>query len=302
MTEYERIAEKRGWSQQVQDEVKCDFLVTSKMRKVQLIGLDLLLEFDRVCREHQLKYFLIGGTLLGAIRHKGFIPWDDDIDVAMLRKDYEQFLEIAPHEFSEPYFLQTPDTDPGYYFSYTKVRNSNTSAISYPFRYENFNQGIAIDIFPLDNARLEDLEERYTKIDHLILENSANMRRSNPNPTEEDLRRMAKYPYRNPMEVWKEMDAEARRYEHEETEYVNIALCTIYVAPKLCYAKNLFDDVANACFEGYMLSVPSGYQEVLKQQYADYMVYPSVEQRGTWHSSVWIDPDVSYKSIQVNSL
>ena len=128
------------------------------------------------------------------------------------------------------------------------------------------------------------------------------MRRSNLHPTEDDLRRMAQYPYRNPMEVWKEMDAEARRYEQEETEYVNIALCTTYAAPKLCYPKKLFNDVTNIRFEGYLFPAPSGYREVLKHQYGDYMAYPPVEQRGTWHSSAWIDPDISYKSVKVNSL
>ena len=85
------------------EEIRCDFLVTKERKKIWAIGLDLLLEFDRVCKKYNLSYFLIHGSLLGAIRHNGFIPWDDDIDVAMLRSDYNNLMNIAAKEFSNQY-------------------------------------------------------------------------------------------------------------------------------------------------------------------------------------------------------
>ena len=77
------------------------------LRKAQLIMLDMLIEFDAICKKHQLQYWLDSGTLLGAVRHQGFIPWDDDIDICMERNDYQKFIQICSQELSKEYFLQT---------------------------------------------------------------------------------------------------------------------------------------------------------------------------------------------------
>ena len=94
----------------LQEETVCEFFVDSTRKKIWAIELDILIEFDRICKKHGLKYFLMCGTLLGAIRHKGFIPWDDDIDVAMPRDDFNK-LNTLQDEFKHPFFLQTPLTD-----------------------------------------------------------------------------------------------------------------------------------------------------------------------------------------------
>ena len=81
------------------------------IRDVQMIQLEILLEFDRICRKNNIKYQLFAGTLLGAVRHKGFIPWDDDIDVCLLRDDYEKFLDVCLRDLDPGFFLQTYETD-----------------------------------------------------------------------------------------------------------------------------------------------------------------------------------------------
>ena len=86
-----------------------------KLRQLQLVELEILNEFVRICDEYKLQYFLVGGTLLGAVRHQGFIPWDDDIDVAMPRQDYDSFAEICAKELKRQYFYQSADTDPNYF-------------------------------------------------------------------------------------------------------------------------------------------------------------------------------------------
>lgn len=123
--------------------------VEARLRKRQL---QILLEFDRICKAHRLPYVLFAGTLLGAIRHQGFIPWDDDVDVAMLRQDYERFLTICQRELSSEFFLQTTYTDPEYFNAFARLRSEGTIYLQSQYRYFDMHHGIFIDIFPFDNA------------------------------------------------------------------------------------------------------------------------------------------------------
>ena len=123
------------------------------MKKVWAIELDLLNQLLEVCKKHNIKIFASGGTMLGAVRHAGMIPWDDDIDMVMLREDYIKLCEVAPMEFKAPYFFQTEYTDPGSLRGHAQLRNSSTTGILLSEKNKfDFNQGIFIDIFPLDNV------------------------------------------------------------------------------------------------------------------------------------------------------
>lgn len=134
-------------------EVRCGYTVEPEMKKVWAVELDLLNELLRVCKKHKIKVLATAGTLLGAVRHKGFIPWDNDIDMMVSRKDYERLCKIAEKEFSYPYFFQTEYTDPGTLRGHAQLRNSATTAILKAERnYATFNQGIFLDIFPLDTV------------------------------------------------------------------------------------------------------------------------------------------------------
>ncbi len=130
-------------------ETLCGYKVSSKMKKVWQVEMDLLAEFDRVCKKHNLKYIIFDGSLLGTIRHKGFIPWDDDIDVAMTREEYNKLLKIADKEFKEPFFFQNPLNDK-VYRGHSQLRDSRTTAIMYTEFNREANQGIFIDIFVVD--------------------------------------------------------------------------------------------------------------------------------------------------------
>jgi len=123
---------------------------SSLLRKLQLTELGILMEFDRVCRKHNLRYYVVGGTLIGAVRHKGFIPWDDDIDVSMPRKDFKILLRISKNEFGKDYFLQTCKTNKKCSFQYAKLRKSGTYFGEEKFEHLSFHKGIFMDIFPLD--------------------------------------------------------------------------------------------------------------------------------------------------------
>lgn len=133
-------------------EVRNGYQVTTEMKKIWAVELDLLCEFQRVTNKYGIKFIAEGGTMLGAVRHGGFIPWDDDIDLMMMRDEYEKLCEIAPKEFKYPYFFQTEHTDPGSLRCHAQLRNSETTAILNNEKdgHFSFNQGIFIDIFPLD--------------------------------------------------------------------------------------------------------------------------------------------------------
>lgn len=126
-------------------------LTPKQLRKLQLVELDILLELDRICRKHQIDYFLCGGTLLGAVRHGGFIPWDDDVDVGFFREDYEWFCTIFAREAdSSRYFLQTWKSDPHYLWNYGKIRRLGTEYVRAGQERMKYRTGISIDVFPYD--------------------------------------------------------------------------------------------------------------------------------------------------------
>ena len=120
------------------------------MTELQKLEFDMLGEVMRISELLGIKCFLVCGTALGAVKYKGFIPWDDDVDVGMFREDYERFCAEAPKFLPEPYFLQTHDTDPVYPLIFAKLRNSQTTYIESSIKSLNINHGVYIDIFPLD--------------------------------------------------------------------------------------------------------------------------------------------------------
>lgn len=120
------------------------------LKEFHQILLEILIEFDRICRENKLKYSLAYGTLLGAVRHKGFIPWDDDVDVLMPREDFEKFCHLGKEEISNKFFLQTNETEKEYPYNIARLRKNNTTMIYEKWQRAGFHQGIYIDIYPCD--------------------------------------------------------------------------------------------------------------------------------------------------------
>lgn len=123
----------------------------SVLRRHQLRMLEMLEVIDSICKKYHIPYWLSSGTLLGAARHKGFIPWDDDLDIEMLRKDYLKLMKILPQELPEDLVLQSNETDPNYIFIFAKVRDKNSYIEEYCSYDRIFKErGIYIDIFPLE--------------------------------------------------------------------------------------------------------------------------------------------------------
>ena len=139
------------------------------LEKLHSLELKIALEIRRICEKYNIQYFIIAGTLLGAVRHGGFIPWDDDMDIGMLRSEYERFLKACEEDLSEEFFLQTWDTDPEYPMSYGKIRLKNTHVL------ESFSQGVAlkydglfVDIFPYDSVPENPLDRKLQAAKYFI--------------------------------------------------------------------------------------------------------------------------------------
>ena len=133
-----------------EEEVRRGYTISVEMKKVWKVQMDLLKKLLDVCEKHHLKIWAEGGTLLGTVRDHGYIPWDDDIDMAMLRDDYDKLVAIAPNEFNHPFFFQCGYTERIYPRGHAQLRMDGTSAISPSEAFFHTHQGIFIDIFPYD--------------------------------------------------------------------------------------------------------------------------------------------------------
>lgn len=122
------------------------------LKKLHGVEIEILNEFVKVCEEHNLTYFLVGGTYLGAVRHSGFIPWDDDIDVGMPRCDYDKFISIFSKMKNDKYYLDCFETNKDYYLPFAKIKRNNTLFDESETHHINNHKGIFIDIFPFENV------------------------------------------------------------------------------------------------------------------------------------------------------
>ena len=126
--------------------------------KLHRVQVEILRDFDAVCEKHQLHYFAVYGTAIGAVRHGGFIPWDDDIDVLMPREDYNRLIDVFREGKLKGYHLQCIETDPGYWNFFAKLRKNGTTFITKEERYVKSHQGVFIDIFPMEGIEREHAE------------------------------------------------------------------------------------------------------------------------------------------------
>ncbi len=280
----------------IEEETRCDFLITAKMKEVWAIEIDLLEELKKVCEKYQLTYFADSGTLIGAVRHQGFIPWDDDIDIVMKRQDYNKLVKIAPTEFKQPYFLQNAHSEM-FPRGYARLRNSNTTAFTKNDVGKDFNHGIFIDIFPLDNVP-DDIRERNKWLKKINLTYRTLKVGSLKNRFEyKGLMQRIKYLiYRV---VFKTMgydnlidkfEALCGKYNCFATEYVS------YVAysrgkPKHIWKSNCFDSSHEVPFEFTSINIPDGYDSRLTVEYKDYM---RIVRANSSHGSTVFDPHTPF--------
>ena len=252
------------------------------------ILIDLLCEFDSFCRQEKLKYYLIGGTLLGAIRHKGFIPWDDDIDVCMLRDDYE--LLIEKYNASNPdYSLLSMKSDKKYCYPFAKLVNTNTILVEEG--QEKKPIGVYLDIFPIDNCPGKTLEDACRNVDRLNLYRwLRNFKIITFNKNRRWYKNLA-------LAVGKVLTLPlSRRFiseqiERKATENINVPcqfvgelVNTTYGYGEV-YDKCHFGDGVEVEFEHKKFIAPLDYDYILTSMYKEYMKLPPIEKRISNHNS-----------------
>ena len=253
-------------------------------KKIQLEILDVV---DKFCKEHDINYVLIGGTLIGAIRHKGYIPWDDDIDLVMLRPDYDKFLELF-NKYNTRYRFECIENQPDFPRYWGRVSDTNTLLVDVEAKWDTH---IYADIFCWDNAPDDDKALRkmllrkfiYRRLYLLqffpVMQNSPNI-----------IKRLCKIilsalihmipAFILPKNYFAaKMVQNAKIYAHENTKRLGN-----FLGPQqTVVSREAFADFVDHEFEGKMYKIPSGYDEILRGLYGDYMQLPPEEERVTHH-------------------
>lgn len=263
------------------------------LNKVQKIQLEMAKEIKRVCEENDIRYFLYRGTFLGAVRHKGVIPWDDDMDFGMLRPDYEKFCRIAPEKLGKAYFFQNWHTDENYALPLGKVRKRGTVFVEAKSARLREN-GIYIDIYPLDFAPEGDTERRKLagKLLHLF---RMKLMKSGYTPWKEEDRtvwkkrigylayQLAALPFSHKALIRKYEEL-VRAVPESNTIYEQSALPVVYY-----FDRDWCEKLAEYPYEDTTFTGPENYDAFLSCLYGDYMTLPPEDKRENRHQIQELD-------------
>jgi len=257
---------------------------------LQLAEIEILNELAAICAKHQLKYYLTAGTLLGAVRHQGFVPWDDDIDVVMPRCDFDKLKKICRQELSKDYFYQDRCTDKNYPFYFAKLRKNNTEVCEENLLNVQMHKGIYIDIFPLDKCpKGKVLGKLFFKVIELFY--CAIMARVNNSF-------VCGYKKKYMRFLFSILRCLPKKILDILRELVRIlfgtfsasgCLCTVggsHGYPRETYQLEWFAESVVLEFEGRQYPAPVGWHELLTNMYGDYMQPPD-ELEKTGHFVSW---------------
>ncbi|MBQ9954698.1 MAG: LicD family protein [Eggerthellaceae bacterium] len=264
---------------------------------IQQESLVALQEVDRVCKKLGITYFLVGGSMLGALRHGGFIPWDDDTDVGMLRHDYDRFVREAPAHLAPGYFVQLPETDPHIHFVYARLRKEGYDYITAYNEDKDFNKGIWVDVFPFDaSPKVRVLQKVQRRVANVMARASmALMRRREyvqhdvaldaPLPAEDAryLRRFAAMARLFPVSLTRWGYHRAARACNWIYGGKPDAMYASFIPSYTTISANEVDPVRRIAYEGTPLDIPAGAEAFLVRQYGDYEKLPCVHERYAEH-------------------
>ena len=266
-----------------------EYMDSEMLRKVQLVQLEILKEVKRVCDKHNIHYFLTAGTLLGAVRHDGFIPWDDDLDIAMLADQYSLFCEIAPKELNPQFYFQNWDNDPTYPFEYGKVRKKNTLYVENKSDIKN-KPGIYIDIIVYAGApkRKQDRDRVYKKMLNYrrMLLCTCHYRPWMENDSMNLIKRVGYIYYEIMAKVLGRREIISRIKKLRATSNTDYLFPMIESKVYTTLMKSWYQESVYHTFEDDIFPIPCGYEHYLSAVYGDYMKLPPIEQRWNRHQII----------------
>lgn len=261
----------------------------NNLKKLQKKELEILKYFDEFCRKNGLEYYLAYGTLIGAIRHKGFIPWDDDIDIHMTGKMYLKLIELMKDKQDQQYFFQSLETDENYYLLWNKIRLNNTVFIEKGWEQNKFHQGIFIDIFPLIEYPKNQLDFKKIniifKMTNLLIGNNLSENKKNKyySLTGKLLSKMLRViPKKIRNKIVIKNIKYLCNYQGDGRSYFSTIRGT-----SRCFKKENFDETIDVDFENIKSKAPKGYHEYLTDIYGDYMKLPKESER-VGHGEVYL--------------
>ena len=260
--------------------------------KIHKLSLRILLAFDKICRENNLTYFLDSGTALGAVRHGGFIPWDDDVDVGMPRKDYEKFLQIAQKQLPENLFLQTRQTDSLYERNFAKIRLRETIFQEYKDLPYGQN-GFFIDVFPFDNVPSNQyIAKIIIIISRLYYHFLASWygRKDASSKVRQMIRKSIRRMPASQIESLNERYLRfCRKYEYKSTGYITCFFWRMTQHNTYIFDERQIFPTKDILFEGHPVRIMNNPDYYLSHMYGDYMTLPPENQRCNHHLNGLID-------------
>ncbi len=259
------------------------FVADVPLRQAQLIMLRLLKVIDHICRENNIEYWLDGGTLLGAVRHKGFIPWDDDIDIAMMRDDFNRFMELVNDYLPDDMYMQTPESDPGYFRLATSYKVRDTKSFFLEGREdgsEPYHLGVWVDIFVYDH--LPESKKRRS-FNNYITKKILKLKRAKQS-VEEGYHGYALYRFAAKLFSMETLNSTLQSFIEESNQKYNRLIGFGYDSSlKRVYEKEKFFPLIEVEFEGASFLAPKDCDYYLKETYGDYMQLPPLEEQKPKH-------------------
>ena len=262
----------------------------STLKEHQTVLLELLKEFDRVCKKYDISYILFAGSALGAVRHQGFIPWDDDLDVALLREEYDKLMNIPSYEWGNSYYMQCEYSD-HWPIHFSKLRKNNTTCLEkYHPKDHQIHQGIYIDIFPIDNASDNFLIRKLQFWSSKIVQSRSFWLRGYE--TNSIIKKtVLLLSCVMPCKLFHNIVTMRRK---KSSKFVHS-----FLGGSISYRKGVFErkwitEIVDMTFNNLTVPVSAYYHDLLSMQYGDYMVLPPEDERKCKVHAILVDTEHNY--------